>query len=234
MEQTTILHGGLAGHAQLTPQHRLRLRLVHLAASHPLPTCSHGLVPSLRPNQWTRLGLPTAIAQHWKELWKLANDESNDLAFYLEMIQCLVTERELPWSKVQPWLADRRAPKGLSLMKVFLQHDMQDQPAELRALWQRQLESFAASMDWPREKLDPPPLLDGSDLKNLGLKPGRAFSSILSKIRDLQLDQQLQGEARRWTGLSPTPAPNRNGVPSESYSFCWVIPFPGIGLPEPI
>ncbi len=46
--------------------------------------------------------------------------------------------------------------------------------------------------EWPREILDPLPLVGGEDLKALGLKPGPKFKQILDLIRDEQLDGVLK------------------------------------------
>jgi poly(A) polymerase len=46
--------------------------------------------------------------------------------------------------------------------------------------------------EWPREILDPMPLVGGEDLKALGLKPGPKFKLILDLIRDEQLDGVLK------------------------------------------
>jgi len=46
--------------------------------------------------------------------------------------------------------------------------------------------------EWPREILDPMPLVGGEDLKALGLKPGPKFKQILDLIRDEQLDGVLK------------------------------------------
>ena len=44
--------------------------------------------------------------------------------------------------------------------------------------------------DWKRTA----PLLTGNDLKNLGLKPGPTFKSILTKLREKQLDGELKSK----------------------------------------
>lgn len=49
--------------------------------------------------------------------------------------------------------------------------------------------------EWPREILDPLPLVGGEDLKALGLKPGPKFKQILDLIRDEQLDGVLKSRA---------------------------------------
>ena len=44
---------------------------------------------------------------------------------------------------------------------------------------------------WPRERLDPPPLVTGDDLRAAGLRPGPAFKQILQTIRDAQLNGEI-------------------------------------------
>ncbi len=46
-------------------------------------------------------------------------------------------------------------------------------------------------LSWPVEKRDPPPLLDGQDLKQAGFKPGPSFAETLGRARQLQLDGEL-------------------------------------------
>ncbi len=43
----------------------------------------------------------------------------------------------------------------------------------------------------PPDRLNPPVLITGNDLKKLGLKPGPAFKPLLDRVRAAQLDQQV-------------------------------------------
>jgi hypothetical protein len=45
---------------------------------------------------------------------------------------------------------------------------------------------------WPPERLNPPPLVDGSDLIRHGLKPGPQFSDLLEHARDAQLNGEIR------------------------------------------
>ncbi|MDW8241603.1 MAG: CCA tRNA nucleotidyltransferase [Thermogemmata sp.] len=45
---------------------------------------------------------------------------------------------------------------------------------------------------WPRERLDPPPLLRGSDLMALGIPPGPEFKRLLDAVRRAQWDEEVQ------------------------------------------
>ena len=45
--------------------------------------------------------------------------------------------------------------------------------------------------DRPDGPIDPPPLLNGHDLARHGLRPGRAFATMLEVVRDAQLDGSI-------------------------------------------
>jgi poly(A) polymerase len=51
----------------------------------------------------------------------------------------------------------------------------------------------------PPEELDPPPLVTGDDLIELGLKPGKQFREILDAVREAQLNEEI---ARREEAMS--------------------------------
>jgi poly(A) polymerase len=63
----------------------------------------------------------------------------------------------------------------------------------------------------PPDVLDPPPLLTGHDLHQLGLKPGPEFRRILAIVRESQLDAEVRSreEALKLveTLLQPRPGP---------------------------
>ena len=44
-----------------------------------------------------------------------------------------------------------------------------------------------AKLQLPAETLDPPPLVDGSDLIDHGIQPGPQFAGLLERLRDAQL-----------------------------------------------
>ena len=45
---------------------------------------------------------------------------------------------------------------------------------------------------WPTEKLNPPPLIDGSDLIHHGLAPSPEFTRLLEAVRDAQLRGEIE------------------------------------------
>ena len=44
---------------------------------------------------------------------------------------------------------------------------------------------------WPKERLNPTPLLDGKDLIASGIDPGPKFKSVLNAVRAAQLDGEI-------------------------------------------
>jgi poly(A) polymerase len=49
--------------------------------------------------------------------------------------------------------------------------------------------------DTPAERLNPPPLVTGDDLRNAGLTPGPAFKRLLDAVRAAQLDGHVHSKA---------------------------------------
>ena len=45
--------------------------------------------------------------------------------------------------------------------------------------------------EWTQDDLNPPPLITGQDLIDLGLKPGPKFKEVLESVRDEQLDGKV-------------------------------------------
>lgn len=95
-----------------------------------------------------------------------------------------------PWSVVQPLLA---AEGGAEL--VALRHACGCDDAAQRYCEERRA--------WPREQLDPPPLVVGADLISAGKKPGPGFGDLLQRARAAQLDSEIasKAEALRLLGL---------------------------------
>ena len=58
----------------------------------------------------------------------------------------------------------------------------------------------------PQSIIDPPPLITGDDLKQLGLKPGPGFKPLLDAIRDAQLNGEITtSEAARERAMRSQP-----------------------------
>jgi poly(A) polymerase len=45
--------------------------------------------------------------------------------------------------------------------------------------------------DWPPETIDPPPLITGDDLRDIGLTPGPRFKELIDAVRAAQLNETI-------------------------------------------
>src|SRR5690606_1415719 len=98
--------------------------------------------------------------------WKISNDESDALRRMLRAQGVLDRADRRPWSAVQPTLS---GPYGREAVELFAARagGYSDRQATLAWLHQR--------LDAAPEVLDPPPLLDGGDLIDIGMRPGPRF-----------------------------------------------------------
>ena len=115
-----------------------------------------------------------------KSRLKLANTDIAAMGFALESQPLLEQAHLLPWSQIQPCLIHQHLSLALKLLEARCNAGMSPE-----------------ALDWIRRRLqssqdlDPPPLLVGRDLIEMGLRPGPQFKQILSTARDLQLDEEL-------------------------------------------
>ena len=112
--------------------------------------------------------------------WKLSNKETDEAAWLVEHRQALAGARSMRWSKLQPVLVH---PWAESLVAL---HEASSPQGPDEAAYCRE------RLAQPPEKLDPPPLLSGDDLRMHGLRPGPKFKKILQAVRDAQLDGEIQ------------------------------------------
>ena len=119
--------------------------------------------------------------------WRLSGEELRQASSALQHWQSLVRARALPWSSVQPNLVLRDTSYIVALA---------DAVAAADGIPREGLELAIQALEWPAEKLNPAPLLTGSDLKNLGFQPGPQFSKLLTSLRDSQLDGEVTTRAQ--------------------------------------
>lgn len=116
--------------------------------------------------------------------WKISNDERDSISWILEHTGSVGAAHELPWSVVQPWLVHKDACRCIDVAEAILAALTGDiSLAGIKFCRERLL--------WSQEKLNPEPLLDGNDLKNLNVPAGPLFGTILQTIRSEQLDGKL-------------------------------------------
>jgi tRNA nucleotidyltransferase/poly(A) polymerase len=122
---------------------------------------------------------------------RLSNQERDSLEWLLTHIVDFDNCQSWPPSRLKPLLAQPLAPLLLDLSTAIA---LGTGNAPVAAEHARS--RLAA---WGQE-VNPPPLLTGSDLKQLGLEPGPKFKELLQSVRAAQLDGVLQShdEAMKW------------------------------------
>lgn len=111
--------------------------------------------------------------------WKLSNDEKKLIGWILSHKPTLANATKIPWSQLQPRLIE---PESKLALKVL----------EAEGGFHEQVAFCQERLDWPTEALNPPPLMDGEKLKELGITPGPQFGKILQAVRNKQLDGEIQ------------------------------------------
>lgn len=114
--------------------------------------------------------------------WKLSCDEQRAIGESIAHYRTVLSANELPWSKVQPVVASRDTEAIVGTARAWA------------AAFNRSNEGIVfcdSRLKWPREQLDPPPLITGDTLHELGYKPGPRFRGVLQSIREDQLDQRI-------------------------------------------
>ena len=128
-----------------------------------------------------------AIAQRWR----LSNEETRRTAAALHHWPLILETRSLPWSKVQPILIDRDAETIVSLAEAIAAEDQSgDDPTGVE-----DVAAAKAALSWPEDQRNPPPLLSGDDLRELGIPAGPVYSEILQAARNDQLDGKIRTRA---------------------------------------
>ena len=127
-----------------------------------------------------------AEAQRVCKGWRLSNHQTDRVSWLVEHHAALSEASSRRWSDVQ---------------KILIADGIQD------LLKLNEAEALAGSGDlgevaWcrsklslPREQLDPPPLLTGDDLIQYGVPTGPAYRVLLERVRDAQLDQEIETKA---------------------------------------
>ncbi len=114
---------------------------------------------------------------------RYTNKEIERTGWLLANRPAIAEAAQLPWPRLQRLLTHEGA-------------------AELIALHEAMAGSADSALDfcrerlaWPAERLNPPPLIDGSALIAHGLKPGPHFASLLECVRDAQLNGEIRTRA---------------------------------------
>ncbi len=129
---------------------------------------------------------------------KLSNEAIKSMTWMLDHESQVVEADTLAWPDLQRILIDPRIEHLLALATARQQ---------ARQLPVTGIETCRQKQLLAPEKLNPPPLLSGNDLQEMGLPAGPLFREILEKVRNAQLMEQLQDKQQalewvqsRWPG----------------------------------
>jgi poly(A) polymerase len=134
--------------------------------------------------------LPLSVENLGKR-WRLTNAEVEGVHHLLRYEETILDARQLPWSQLQRLLI---APHADDLLRYC------EAVAVVRQTGERDVNYCYERLTLPLEQLNPAPLLTGNDLRHLGLPPGPRYRTLLTAIRDHQLDGRLttSAEALDW------------------------------------
>ena len=118
---------------------------------------------------------------------KLSNDELEKTAWLVRQQEALREADKLSLAKLKRLLAHPFRDDLLALTRSTLLAEQGDLHQVL--FCERFLETT------PPEVLNPPPLVTGNDLIELGLRPGPRFKQMLEEVRDAQLNGKLTDHA---------------------------------------
>jgi hypothetical protein len=110
---------------------------------------------------------------------RFTNKETDRTAWLLANRTVAASAKEVPWPRLQRVLIHEGASELLAL------HEAISGPSDAA------LEFCRERLAWPPERLNPPPLVSGTDLIALGLAPGPQFAQLLERIRDAQLNGEI-------------------------------------------
>jgi len=117
---------------------------------------------------------------------RLSNAEKDRIEWLIDYQSALLDAPTLPKSRLKPILAHPGIRELLSLHRARAQADeWSDTPVVHVEYCEQRLR------DWPMDVIDPPPLITGDDLREMGLTPGPLFKELLDTVRCAQLDDKI-------------------------------------------
>ncbi len=118
---------------------------------------------------------------------KLSNDERERIEWLVEKHQFLCDARQMRTSKLKEMLVQPGIRELLALHRAdaLASGNSTDHVDYCEQLLRQ----------WTPAELNPPPLVTGHDLKELGLEPGPLFKRLLDAVREAQLDGTIKTRA---------------------------------------
>jgi hypothetical protein len=127
----------------------------------------------------SRVGDPHAPGAVGRRL-RYTNREIERATWLLAHLPILGDAPHAPWPRLQRVLVHDGAAELIALQAAIAG------PADAALAFARE------RVAWPAERLNPPPLIDGSDLIQHGLAPSPDFTRLLEAVRDAQLRGEIE------------------------------------------
>ena len=133
----------------------------------------------------------SSLTEIMAQQMKLSKADTKSIAWLLNEESKVIEADQIEWPRLQRTLIDPR-------IEILL--DLAEARQRARQETTRGIETCREKLLLPAEQLNPPPLLSGNDLQQLGLASGPQFREILEQVRDAQLMDQLQDtqQALQW------------------------------------
>jgi poly(A) polymerase len=119
------------------------------------------------------------LAETIGQRWRLARAEIERMAWLLANKKSLADAAGQKWSQLQPLLVDAGAKELIEFYAA---------QAAVGLAERKDVEFCRDQMERPITELDPPPLLTGDDLIELGIPRGPVYAKLLKAVRAAQLD----------------------------------------------
>ena len=116
--------------------------------------------------------------------WRLSNEIRDAANFALTHFQTVIEAASRPWSEVQPVLIHSDYHAVMALARAIVHY--------FPAYQVLGVQFCEARLSWPMDQLNPPPLLNGDELRQAGYAPGPKFRNVLQLVRDEQLNGSIQ------------------------------------------
>ncbi|MCA9053316.1 MAG: hypothetical protein KDA75_05735, partial [Planctomycetaceae bacterium] len=115
---------------------------------------------------------------------KLSNEQREEIVWLVANQSALAGAEHMATSRLKRLLANQRSRELLSIAHAIDAADHVETPSV------RYVAEYLQRT--PVDEIDPPPLVTGADLIQLGMRPGPKFKELLERARDAQLEGALQ------------------------------------------
>jgi poly(A) polymerase len=126
------------------------------------------------------------VTRHLRELFRLSNEDTIEIKTILAAGAFLIGPAPSV-STMKRYLAQPASASGLRMLDALVTAGIEKE---------RSAERLAALRSFPPDQIAPPPLVDGSDLQNLGYAPSPAYKRVLDAIYDAQLESRISTQAK--------------------------------------